>query len=73
MERLTRDMPMDLVKYFADDAVLCSRDDKAFTMAVEEYNKEKRKRGHSERKQTGKGESQRRRDQTGWRRSCRLH
>merc|ERR1711973_592612 len=41
---------MDLVKYFADDVVLCSRDDKAFTMAVEEY-------GKGERKQTEKGES----------------
>ena len=57
MERLTRDMPMDLVKYFADDVVLCSRDDRAFTMAVEEYDKEKRKRGQGERKQTEKGES----------------
>merc|ERR1712240_726458 len=50
-------LPLLLVKYFADDVVLCSRDDRAFTMAVEEYDKEKRKRGQGERKQTEKGES----------------
>ena len=57
MERLTRDMPMDLVKYFADDVVLCSRDDKAFAMAVEEYGKEKKRRDHKEERQTERGES----------------
>ena len=50
MERLTRDMPMDLVKYFADDVVLCSRDDKAFAMAMEEYGKERKKRDHKEKR-----------------------
>ena len=57
MERLTRDMPMDLVKYFADDVVLCSRNDKAFAMAMEEYDKERRKRGHKEKRETERGES----------------
>jgi hypothetical protein len=57
MERLTRDMPMDLVKYFADDVVLCSRDDKAFAMAMEEYGKERKKRDHKEKKQAERGES----------------
>ena len=50
-------MPMDLVKYFADDVVLCSRNDKAFAMAVEEYDKERKKRGHKEKRQTERGES----------------
>merc|ERR1712092_47200 len=57
MERLTRDFPMDLVKYFAGDVVLCSRNDKAFAMAMEEYDKERRKRGHKEKREAERGES----------------
>ena len=57
MERLTRDFPMDLVKYFADDVVLCSRNDKAFAMAMEEYDKERRKKGDKEKKEAERGES----------------
>ena len=49
---------MDLVKYFADDILLCSQDDRAFTVAVEEYNKERKRKGHKEEKQMEKGKSQ---------------
>ena len=49
---------MDLVKHFADDILLCSRDDRAFAMAVEEYNKERKRRVHKEEKQVERGKSQ---------------
>ena len=50
-------MPIDLVKHFVDDILLCSRDDRPFAMAVE-YDKERKRRVHKEERQVERGKSQ---------------